>query len=182
MVIDVRVEGVELGDTDRLGEQAALRECVGLRLGRHPGTTSTGEATEDHGDSNGKGGAQDQRSVNGTAAAPTALSQVLGPVDALLHRGRVHFGTAPSAFRARHLHRSPGVSATYVEGEGLVVTVHGYVRRLDLRGEDADFAEVTRQQYGEGWDRWEPSPPAWAIEPERMFAADMRVHTSGAAS
>ena len=105
-----------------------------------------------------------------------------GPVDAFLHRGRVHFGTAPSAFRARHLERSPAVSATYVEGEGLVATVHGYVRRLDLRGEDADFAEVTRQQYGEGWDRWKRSPPAWAIEPERMFAADMRVHTSVAAS
>lgn len=100
-----------------------------------------------------------------------------GPVDAFLHRGRVHFGTSPAAVRARHLTRSPEVSATYVEGEGLVVTVHGRARRLDLRGADADFAEVTREQYGEGWDQWEGQPPAWAIEPRRMLAADMRVHT-----
>lgn len=100
-----------------------------------------------------------------------------GPVDGFLHRGRVHFGTSPAAQRARHLQRSPAISATYVEGEGLVVTVHGQARRLELSGADGDFAEVTRQQYGEGWDQWEGAPPAWAIEPTRMLAADMRVHT-----
>jgi hypothetical protein len=103
-----------------------------------------------------------------------------GPVDAFLHRGRVHFGTSPTALRARHLARTPAVSASHVRGEELVVTVHGQARRLDLRGEDADFAEVTRQHYGEGWDQWDGEPPAFAIEPTRMFAADMSVHTVGA--
>jgi uncharacterized pyridoxamine 5'-phosphate oxidase family protein len=48
-----------------------------------------------------------------------------GPVDTYLVEGRLHFGTAPDAVRARHLASNPAVSATYVEGEGLVVTVHG---------------------------------------------------------
>lgn len=103
-----------------------------------------------------------------------------GPVDGFLFRGRVHFGTSPTALRARHLSARPTVSATHVRGEELVVTVHGTARPLDLRGADADFAELTREHYGTGWDEWPDAPAAWAIEPDRMLAADMSVH--GAAS
>jgi hypothetical protein len=95
------------------------------------------------------------------------------PVDAFLFRGRVHFGTSPDALRAHHLAARPTVSATHVRGEELVVTVHGRARRLDLLGADADFAALTRAHYGTGWDEWEGPPVAWAIEPDRMFAADM---------
>lgn len=105
-----------------------------------------------------------------------------GPVDSFFYRGRLHFGTSPQALRARHLAASPAISATYVEGEVLVVTVHGRARQLDLRGADAGFAQLTRDHYGEGWDDWEGTPPAWAIEPTRMFAADMRVHTQDEAT
>ena len=101
-----------------------------------------------------------------------------GPVDTFLFRGRLHFGTSPLALRARHLAERPAVSATHVRGEELVVTVHGQVRRLDLRGADADFAALTREHYGTGWDEWEDDPAAWAIEPDRMLAADMSVHTA----
>jgi hypothetical protein len=101
-----------------------------------------------------------------------------GPVDAFLFRGRMHFGTSPVALRSRHLKRNPTVSATHVRGEELVVTVHGRARPLDLHGADADFASLTREHYGTGWDEWEGSPAAWAIEPDRMFAADMSVHTA----
>jgi hypothetical protein len=100
-----------------------------------------------------------------------------GPVDAFLFRGRVHFGTSPEALRARHLLARPTISATHVRGEELVVTVHGRARLLDLKGADADFAAVTRAHYGTGWDEWDGSPAPWAIEPDRMFAADMSVHT-----
>ena len=99
-----------------------------------------------------------------------------GPVDSFLFRGRFYFGTDRGAVRAGHLERNPAVSATHVRGEGLVVTVHGRVRPLDLAGEDAAFAAVTKAQYGTGWDEWDPAPAAYAIEPERLFAADMRVH------
>jgi hypothetical protein len=95
------------------------------------------------------------------------------PVDAFLFRGRVHFGTSPDALRARHLAARPTVSATHVRGEELVVTVHGRARRLELLGADADFAALTRAHYGTGWDEWEGPPVAWAIEPDRMFAADL---------
>ena len=101
-----------------------------------------------------------------------------GPVDGFLFRGRVHFGTSPAALRARHLVRRPTVSATHLRGEELVVTVHGRARPLDLRGTDADFAALTREHYGTGWDQWEGPPAAWAIEPDRMFAADLSVHTT----
>jgi hypothetical protein len=95
------------------------------------------------------------------------------PVDAFLFRGRVHFGTSPDALRARHLAARPTISATLVRGEELVVTVHGRARPLDLRGADVDFTALTRDHYGTGWDEWEGPPVAWAIEPDRMFAADM---------
>lgn len=101
-----------------------------------------------------------------------------GPVDSFLFHGRFHFGTSRDAVRTRHLERDPTVSATHVRGEELVVTVHGEVRRLDLVGADADFAALTREHYGTGWDDWDDAPPAWAIEPRRMFAADMSVHTA----
>jgi hypothetical protein len=103
-----------------------------------------------------------------------------GPVDGFLFRGRVHFGTSPAALLARHLTARPTVSATHVRGEALVVTVHGWARHLDLRSADADFAGLTREHHGTGWDEWEGPPMARAIEPERMLAADMSVHTGAA--
>jgi nitroimidazol reductase NimA-like FMN-containing flavoprotein (pyridoxamine 5'-phosphate oxidase superfamily) len=103
-----------------------------------------------------------------------------GPVDSFLFRGRFHFGTSRDAVRTRHLQRRPQVSATHVRGEELVVTVHGRARALDLHGGDAAFAQVTREHYGQGWDEWGHNPPAaWAVEPERMYAADMSVHRDG---
>jgi hypothetical protein len=104
-----------------------------------------------------------------------------GPVDGLLFRGRVHFGTSPEALRARHLAARPTVSATHVRGEELVVTVHGRARPLDLRGVDADFATLTREHYGTGWDEWDGPPATWAIEPDRLLAADMSVHAAAGA-
>jgi hypothetical protein len=101
-----------------------------------------------------------------------------GPVDSFLFHGTLRFGTSPDAVRARHLRRSPRISATHVRGEALVVTVHGRVRELDLRGTDADFAAFTREHYGTGWDEWDGPPVAWAIEADRLFAADMSVHTA----
>lgn len=100
------------------------------------------------------------------------------PVDAFLFHGRVHFGTSPLSLRARHLADRPTVSATHVRGETVVVTVHGRARPLDLRGADADFAALTRQHYGTGWDEWGGPPASWAIEPDRMLAADMSVHSA----
>lgn len=101
-----------------------------------------------------------------------------GPVDAYLVRGRLHLGTSPEAVRARHLAANGAVSATYVEGEGLVVTVHGRAVPVDVTA-DGPFAAAVVAHHGElgVYAR----APAWAIAPDRMFAADMTVHQQDAA-
>lgn len=96
-----------------------------------------------------------------------------GPVDTYLAGGRLHFGTSPDAVRARHLATRPAVSATYVEGEGLVVSVHG--RAVPARATPGSpFGEAVIAHHGE-LGVYEGAS-AWAIEPDRVFAADMTVH------
>ena len=105
-----------------------------------------------------------------------------GPVDAFLHHGRVHFGTSEVAVRARHLARRPQVSVTYVDGERLVFTVHGRAWRVDVEGADRDFADRLVAHYGsDWWDDWGRGSPYFAVEPDRVLAADMSVHVSGGA-
>lgn len=101
-----------------------------------------------------------------------------GPVDAFFYRGRICFGTSAEALRARHLDQRPAVSVSYVEGEALTVTVHGRARRMDLAGPDAGFEVVARAKYGETWDEWMDDAPYFVVEPDRMLAADMSVHTA----
>jgi hypothetical protein len=101
-----------------------------------------------------------------------------GPVDGFLYRGQVRFGTAAGAVRARHLARSPAVSATQVRGETLVVTVHGNARLLDIDGADADFGDFLREHYGDtSYEEFLAGSPYYGIDGEWLFAADMSVHT-----
>src|SRR5687768_10191426 len=103
-----------------------------------------------------------------------------GPVDTFLFKGEFIFGTSPTAVRARHIARSPAISATHVRGESLVVTVHGNVRSLDLDGDDRGFGDFLREHYGvEHFDRYLAGGPYFAIVPEWMFAADMSVLSAG---
>lgn len=97
------------------------------------------------------------------------------PVDGFLFRGAIHFSTDPDAVRARHLAERPQVSATWVNGEAEVLTVHGRVRPLDLAGTDAAYAAFIAERYGTDVSEW-VGVTAWAIEAERMFAADMSRH------
>lgn len=100
-----------------------------------------------------------------------------GPVDCFLHRGYFRFGTATNSVRARHLARSPAVSATHVRGEALVVTVHGTAEPLDLEDRDRDFREFLLGHYGhDQFDQHLANEPYYRIVPERLFAADMSVH------
>ena len=101
-----------------------------------------------------------------------------GPVDAFLHHGRIIFGTAPHALRARHLAARPAISVTYVDGERLVLTMHGTARRLDMEGGDGDVRGRLATHYGPGWEDWGAGSPYFVVEPERVFAADMAVHAS----
>lgn len=101
-----------------------------------------------------------------------------GPVDAFLHHGRVLFGTSETALRARHLRVRPAVSVTYVDGERLVLTVHGQARPADLSGHDRDVADRLRAHYGQEWAEWGLASPYFLVEPDRVLAADMAVHTT----
>lgn len=107
------------------------------------------------------------------ATVSRAGRPLTGPVDTYLAAGRLHFGTSPDAVRARHLAANPAVSATYVEGEGLVVTVHGRVVPAEATP-GSPFGEAIRDHHGD-LGVYEEAP-SWAIEPDRMFAADMAVH------
>lgn len=101
------------------------------------------------------------------------------PVDAFLHHGRVLFGTADTALRARHLRARPQVSVTYVDGERLVLTMHGRARGVDMGGADRDVADRLRGHYGDEWAQWGLRSPYFLVEPDRVLAADMAVHTAG---
>lgn len=103
-----------------------------------------------------------------------------GPVDGWFYRGRWLFGTSPVAVRARHLARRPAVSATYVDGERFVCTVHGKARRIDLANHDAGgFAAMLRGFYGDAWWDEMADAPYWEIEADRLLAADVSVLAGG---
>lgn len=104
-----------------------------------------------------------------------------GPVDGWFYRGRWLFGTSPAAVRARHLAQRPAVSATYVDGERFVCTVHGAARRIEPVSHDAGgFADVLRDFYGDGWWDQMADAPYWEIEADRLLAADVSVLAAGA--
>ena len=99
------------------------------------------------------------------------------PVDGIVHRGRLHFGTSPASVRARHLARRPAVSATYVEGERLVAIVHGDAHRVDLtdpawRTFRERLVALYAPRYGSDWDAWAASDAVYfVVEPRRMFVS-----------
>ena len=51
---------------------------------------------------------------------------IVGPVDGIFLHGAFHFGTSPESLRWRHIQARPHVSATYLPGEELAITVHGH--------------------------------------------------------
>jgi hypothetical protein len=94
----------------------------------------------------------------------------VAPVDALLLRGRFHFGTHVTAARIRHLRQRPAVSLTYFERDELAVVVHGTARLMEFG--DEDFAEVDadfRAVYGGTPSTQEEGSVFVRVEPELMF-------------
>jgi nitroimidazol reductase NimA-like FMN-containing flavoprotein (pyridoxamine 5'-phosphate oxidase superfamily) len=55
-----------------------------------------------------------------------------GPVDGYFLHGSFYFSSGRDSVRMRHLAARPAVSATYLEGEELAVTVHGRAELFDL--------------------------------------------------
>ena len=106
---------------------------------------------------------------------------VVGPVDGVFFRGAFHFGSAANSVRFRHIRRRPQVSATYLPGEELAVTVHGRAVPIDIASpEHAAFRQTLLDVYvpiyGEDWEQefLDAVSPVYArIDAERMFPFHM---------
>ena len=99
---------------------------------------------------------------------------LVGPVDGIFYRGSFHFGSAPDSVRIRHIRRRPQVSATYLPGEELAVTVHGRATLVDMQ----DPANVGLRQvilgiytprFGPEWEAFLDANVYARIEAERIF-------------
>jgi nitroimidazol reductase NimA-like FMN-containing flavoprotein (pyridoxamine 5'-phosphate oxidase superfamily) len=117
-----------------------------------------------------------------TLATVTAdCRPIAGPVDGVFFRGAFHFGSADNSLRFRHIRSRPQVSATYLPGEELAVTVHGRAIPIDITApEHAAFRrtvlDIYTPRYGESWETefLDAAAPVYArIDADRMFTFHM---------
>jgi general stress protein 26 len=97
------------------------------------------------------------------------------PVDGFFYRGEFWFGSAPDALKIRHIRARPAVSATYLEGEPLSVTVHGeaHIEGTPEELKDTGFGEVAADFYGPTWHEWGSGAVYARIAADRMFVFHM---------
>ena len=98
---------------------------------------------------------------------------IAGPVDGLFYRGNFYFGSSHDSVRFRHIADRPHVSATYLPGEYLGVTVHGFATPIDIKKEvgfRSYSLEVYVPRYGPEWEEFLDSGPVHArIDAHKMF-------------
>jgi len=71
-----------------------------------------------------------------------------GPVDGFFLRGSFCFSSGRDSVRMRHLTARPAVSATYLPGQELAVTVHGRAELFNLNGpEGAELRQAMLDHY-----------------------------------
>jgi hypothetical protein len=112
------------------------------------------------------------------ATVNSRCEPIVGPVDGILYKGNLWFGSAGNSLRFRHIRARPHVSATHTRGEELVVTAHGQAVEIDKTlGDYEDLKECLREIYGPEWDSWgyweSDAPYAW-IDARAMFAASFK--------
>jgi general stress protein 26 len=99
-----------------------------------------------------------------------------GPVDGYFLHGTFWFSSGIQSVRMRHLAERPAVSATYLPGEDLGVTVHG--RAECHRLHDPACAELRQSmldaylpKQGPAFEEWLQNADAFGarIQPEKMF-------------
>jgi uncharacterized pyridoxamine 5'-phosphate oxidase family protein len=99
----------------------------------------------------------------------------VAPVDAVLLRGRFHFGTSLAAARIRHLRARPSLSLTYFESDVLAVIVHGSGTVVEVG--DPEFREIESAflETYDGSPAGEQDPVAYVrVEPTAVFTFDRR--------
>ena len=103
-----------------------------------------------------------------------------GPVDGYFLHGTFWFSSGTQSVRMRHLAARPAVSATYLPGEDLAVTVHGRAECYPM--EDAACAELRQAMLDAYLPKEGPSFEEWLenvdaigarIEPEKIFTFQM---------
>jgi hypothetical protein len=107
---------------------------------------------------------------------------LIGPVDGYLIHGSFHFSSARDSVRMRHLATRPAVSATYLPGDELAVTVHGRAELFELsdphRGDlrQAMLAYYLPKQ-GPAFEMWlnQEGPIGALIVAEKMFTFSLGV-------
>jgi hypothetical protein len=111
------------------------------------------------------------------ATAGSSGRPLTGPVDGILYRGSLHFGSGANSVRFRHIRTRPHVSATHLPSEQLAVTVHGRAVPIDLGdSEHAGFrrtlVDIYAPKYSDEWatDFLDAGPVYARIEADRMFA------------
>jgi nitroimidazol reductase NimA-like FMN-containing flavoprotein (pyridoxamine 5'-phosphate oxidase superfamily) len=99
---------------------------------------------------------------------------IAGPVDGIFFRGAFHFGSSPNALRISHIRNRPWVSATYLPGEELSVTVHGEAHQLDMKASETaqlrkTVLDIYVPTYGPEWESFLDANVFVRIEARRMF-------------
>jgi hypothetical protein len=101
---------------------------------------------------------------------------LVGPVDGYFLHGTFWFSSGRDSVRMRHLAARPAVSATYLPGEELAVTVHGRVELFDLLSPaGAALRQAMLDFYlpkqGPAFETWlqEADPIGARIEPDKLF-------------
>jgi hypothetical protein len=99
-----------------------------------------------------------------------------GPVDGYFLHGALCFSSGRDSVRMRHLAARPAVSASYIEGDDLAVTVHGRAELFDVLGPDGtEFRQAMLDHYlplqGPGFEAWltEADPVGARITADKMF-------------
>ncbi len=119
----------------------------------------------------------DGRKVAALATVTAAGEPRVAPVDIVLFRGRFWSSSSGGALRVRHLHRRPGVSLTYFEGDDLAVIVHGTAAIVtaehpDFPGINSLFLEI----YGSGVLDWSPDGVYIRIDTTHIYAFASGAH------
>ena len=113
---------------------------------------------------------QGKRFIAFATSTPQGAPRVM-PLDALFLHGRFHWTTDETAARITHLKRDPRCSATWFEGDSMMVTVHGRAELIEAGHPDYEELEAI-------WERKAGSrPSSWGahvyhgrIEPSHMYA------------
>jgi hypothetical protein len=94
----------------------------------------------------------------------------VSPIDALLVRGKFHFGTSIRAVRIRHLRQRPAVSLAYFEADDVAIVVHGIGALIEF--EHPDFVTIDREfvaNYGGTPSTREEGSIYVRVEPTHFF-------------